>query len=376
METMTSKQRVRTALEHKEPDRVPFDIGSTASSFTNRTFLKVKEAFGIKSEDINMRPDQSASFYNDDVLEAVGSDFRHFFLMPPDNVDFEPDEKGIITSEWGVKKRLVDGLVQDIGSPLVDAEDLSDLHKYPWPDPFDPGRIRGLKERVDKLVDAPYALACRAVSHGFFELSWELRSMEKFFVDLYVDEGFACSLLDKALEIQINLYTVLLGECGHMVDVVQTADDYGTQNGLMMSKEMFRKFIKPRREKLNRHIKNLAPKAKIFHHTCGSVYEIIDDLIDCGVDILNPCQPLAKDMDSYRLKKEFGDRICFHGGIDEQDALPGSLERLEKEIRTRIEAFAPGGGYILAATSNIQDDTPLENILFYIDAAKNIGSYS
>lgn len=144
----------------------------------------------------------------------------------------------------------------------------------------------------------------------------------------------------------------------------------------MMSPEMFREFIKPRRKELNTVINELAPKAKVFHHSCGSITKIIDDLIDTGVDILNPVQPLAVGMDSFKLKKDFGDRICFHGGIDGQKALPGSKELLEKEIKTRIDAFAPGGGYIIAPTSNFQDDTPLENIFFYIDCVKKYGQYS
>lgn len=372
---MTPRERVLLAINHKEADRVPFDVGSTAAGMTNDVFPRVKKYYGVETPDINSRPDQSASYYNDELLDAIGCDIRHLFLMPPDAQDLSPDSDGIITNEWGLKKRQVTGLFQDVAFPLSESEGVSALQKYLWPDPADKGRVRGLKERAEKLRAKDYAIATRAVSHGFFELAWELRGMEKFFVDMYIDESFAAQLLDKTLEIQMGLYSALLSDTGRFVDIVQTADDYGTQNGLIMSKEMFRKYIKPRRTALNAHIKKLAPSAKISHHTCGSVYAIIPDLIESGVDILNPCQPLASDMDSYKLKKEFGDVLCFHGGIDEQEALPGSLEALDKEIRTRIDAFAPGGGYILASTSNIQDDTPLENIIHYFQKAKEFGVY-
>ncbi len=374
-ERYTPRERVALILNHQEADRVPLDIGSTAGSFTNTTFKMLKKHFGITSEDLVPRPDASAAYYNDDLLEALGSDFRHIFLMPPDSWSFEPDENGTTRSEWGMEKRKIEGLTEIVSAPLKDAT-VDDLASYPWPDPEDPGRVRGLKERIEHLYNnTDYALASRAVSHGFFELAWELRGMENFMVDMLVDREFAEALLDKTLEIQMGLYTALLKDAGPYLQVVETADDYGMQTGPLMSVELFRELIKPRRKKLNEHIKSLAPNCKVFHHTCGSVFDLLPDLMEAGVDILNPCQPLAAKMDSEGLKKEFGNKICFHGAIDEQAALPGTIEQLEAEIEKRIDALSPGGGYIVASTSNIQDDTPLENILFYIKKVKDYGVY-
>jgi uroporphyrinogen decarboxylase len=376
MDKMIPRKRVELTLGHQEADRVPIDIGSTANNFTNALFFRLKDFLGITSQDILMRPDESAAYYNDDLLEKLGSDFRHVFLMPPDNVNFKVGPDGCTVNDWGLKKRKINGLTEIVNSPLSDA-DMDDIDKYNWPNPGDPGRVRGLKERAKFLYEhTNYALASRAVSHGFFELAWELRGMENFLVDMAIDKEFANKLLDKTLEIQMGLYEALLKDAGSYLQMVETADDYGTQNGPIMSPAMFREMIKPRRKELNCFIKQLAPNAKIFHHTCGSVYMIIDDLIDTGIDILNPVQPLAKDMDSYMLKKKFGDKLCFHGGIDEQQALPGSKEQLEQEIKQRIDAFSPGGGYIVAPTSNFQDDTPIENILFYLEFVKNYGKYN
>ncbi len=375
-QSITSRERVNRILNHQEADRVPLDIGSTAGSFTNKTFQMLKKHFGILSEDIVPRPDASAAFYNDDLLEALGSDFRHVFLMPPDAWDPHPDKDGIITSEWGMKKKKVEGLTEIISAPLAEAG-IENLNDYPWPDPEDPGRVRGLKERIESLYNnTDYALASRAVSHGFFELAWELRGMENFLVDMLTDREFAEALLDRTLEIQMGMYTALLRDAGPYLQIVETADDYGMQTGPLMSLELFRELIKPRRRKLNDHIRSLAPDCRIFHHTCGSVYDLLPDLIEAGVEILNPCQPLASKMESERLKADFGDRICFHGAIDEQAALPGSLDQLGREIEKRIDALSPGGGYIVASTSNIQDDTPLENILFYIKKVKEYGVYT
>lgn len=371
----TSRERVARILNHQEADRVPLDIGSTAGSFTNDTFIKLKKHFGIESEDIIPRPDASAAYYNDDLLDALGSDFRHVFLMPPDSWSSEPDADGMIKSEWGMEKKKIDGLTEIVSAPLSTAT-VSDIASYPWPDPEDPGRVRGLKERIENLYNnTDYALASRAVSHGFFELAWELRGMENFLVDMLVDPEFAEALLDKTLEVQMGLYTALLKDAGPYLQIVETADDYGTQTGPLMSVELFRNMIKPRRKKLNDHIRSLAPNCKIFHHTCGSVYDLLPDLIEAGVDVLNPCQPLAAKMESADLKKDFGDKICFHGAIDEQAALPGTLEQLNDEIEKRIDALSSQGGYIVASTSNIQDDTPLENILFYLKKVKEYGVY-
>ena len=233
-----------------------------------------------------------------------------------------------------------------------------------------------MKERVCHLSNnTTYAIAAISVSVGIFELACVLRGMENLFIDMMIDKKFANKILDKTLEIQVGLYDVLLSEVGDYVQIVETADDYGSQNGLIMSPDLFREMIAPRRKELNKFIKKKAPKARIFHHTCGSVFKIIDDLIECGVEILNPLQPLAAEMDSYEIKKKYGDRLCFHGAVDEQFAFVGTKQQLENEINTRIDALAPGGGYIMAPTSNFQDDMPLDNITSFVELAKTYGKY-
>ncbi len=380
---MTSRERVLRALSHKEPDRVPIDIGGKACNMTSKTLFRIKDHFGITSDDIWNRPFESAAFYNDEVVERLGSDFRHIFLMPSDLETLQKGDDGIIrlsedgtiSNEWGFQYKFIDGMSTIVNAPLAEAE-ISDIATYPWPDPKAPGRTAGLVERARHLFEeTDYAVEARAVSHGFFELSHELRGFENFLMDLYINKDFAHTLLDKMLEIQMEMYSVLLQNTGKYVHVVQTADDYGMQTGLLMSPEIWREFMKPRRKALNEHIQSLAPQAKIFHHTCGSVYPIIPDFIEIGIDILNPVQPLATDMDPGKLKAEFGDEICFHGAIDQQEALPGTVEKLDEEIQLRMQQLKPGGGYIVAPTSNIQDDVPLENILFYYDAIKRYGQY-
>ena len=182
-------------------------------------------------------------------------------------------------------------------------------------------------------------------------------------------------LLQKILQVQLGLYTNLLDAVGPFVQVVQTADDYGAQNGPMFSPALYREMIMPYRQELNRLIRAKAPQAKIQHHTCGSVYKLLPDLIETDIDILNPVQPLAADMDPARLKAEFGDQLVFHGAIDLQEGMVGSAERVREEVTTRIRQLGPGGGYIIAPCSNFQADTPVENILTMLKSAREAGRY-
>ena len=157
--------------------------------------------------------------------------------------------------------------------------------------------------------------------------------------------------------------------------LVETADDYGTQTGPFMSPELFREMIAPRRKKLNDFIRSKAPNAKIFHHTCGSVYLLLDDLIAAGVDVLNPVQPSAKDMQGEKLQPEFGSRIIFHGSVDEQTALVKPMEVLREKIAHQCATLGRDGGYIVAPTSNFQNDMPLENIVNFASIVHEFGTF-
>jgi uroporphyrinogen decarboxylase len=189
-------------------------------------------------------------------------------------------------------------------------------------------------------------------------------------MDLMQNEKFAQVLMDKILNFQIRLLENLFKEIGSYIDVIKIGDDLGAQNALLISPKSYRKLIKPRHKKLISFIKKKT-KAKVLLHTDGAVYSLIEDLIEIGVDILNPLQVSAKGMDAKRLKKEFGDELCFWGGIDTQKILPqGSTKEIEEEVKRIIDELAPGGGYILASVHNIQPDVPPENIYAMYQAAQ------
>lgn len=382
MRELTSRERVARALAHQEPDLVPIDIGSTAAWFTDVTYERMKNHLGLESEGDLFRLGENAAHYDDQLLDRLDTDFRHVFLHPSqaDWDAWHASDKTRFVDEWGIERRKVKSGYggenwEKVTYPLKDAT-IADLDNFPWPDPADPVRVAGLAERARRLwEETDYAVSARSVSHGLLETAWELRGVEQILIDMIENKEFAHKLIQKILEVQLGLYKALLDAVGPYVQIVQTADDYGTQKGPLISPAMYREFIMPYRQELNRFIKSRAPQAYIQHHTCGSVYRLLPDLIETGINILNPVQPLAADMNPGRLKAEFGDKLVFHGAIDIQQAMAGTIEDVRAEVTTRIRQLGPGGGYIVAACSNFQPDTSSENILAMIETARRVGRY-
>lgn len=377
MKELTHRERVRLALNHMEPDRVPMDLCGSTCNIVDPLYFKVKGKLGISGDIKPYRKGRTSSYYDDRILEAFDIDFRHIWLGPPKGFTAVEYPDGSYIDEWGVTFKKIGDYVEVVDFPLKDAE-VKDLAKHTWPDMNDRSRVEGLKDRVEFLrKNTDYAISAKFVtSGGFLEHGGWLRGFEQFMVDLMTDEEMADTLMDKIMEVKIRLYRMMLEEVGGSVDIVELAEDFGTQSGLLISPELYRKYMKPRYKKIIHAIKECAPDSKIFFHSCGAVRELINELIDTGVDILNPIQPLAAGMNSAELKAEFGDRVCFHGGIDIQYALPGTLEDVRREVEERISALAKSGGYILAPTNHVQYDTPPENLIELYRYAKEYGRYA
>jgi uroporphyrinogen decarboxylase len=263
-----------------------------------------------------------------------------------------------------------------VQAPLAQAS-ITDLDRYCWPDPEHPLRTEGLKERVEALhAQGEYAIGSNIVGHGgLLEHGCYLRGTEQFLVDLMVEKELAAALLDRLTDLFISLYDRLLSIAGPYLDLVYWAEDFGSQTGMLISENLYLEFFKERHRRIFEFIKEHCPQAKILFHSCGAIYPLIEHLIETGIDVLNPLQPLATDMDPLRIKKEFGDRLCFCGAIDIQKALPGSVEDVEAEVKTRIGQLGPGGGYILAPANYIQNNTPAENVVHLCKTARKYGTY-
>ena len=387
---MNSEQRVKLALQHKEPDRIPFDLGSGGiTGIILGAYRKLLLYLGIQKENCtNFVPTWGGVQWqlakiDENVLERLKVDIRGLSPNPPSSwkllIQEERNYK-YFTDEWGIKWRMPKkgGHYYDVyQSPLQGKISQEDIDRYPWPSFEDPTIITGLKEMGEKFKQKSKAIVADRMGGGFFEFSFTMRGFENFYLDLASNPSLACYLMDKLLEIRMAYWEIFLKHLGEYCLVVGEADDLGVQETTMISPEMYRKYVKPRHKKLFSHIKKLAPHCYIFLHSCGSVYDIIPDLIEVGVDILNPVQVSAVKMDTRKLKKEFGRDLTFWGGgVDTQHILPrGTPQQVKDEVKRRIDDLAPGGGFVFATVHNIQSDVPPENIMAMWEALQEYGVY-
>ena len=371
--------RVKAALEHKEADRIPFDVGGTVLTGIHRkAYANLRRHLGLNVDENNIALDnipQQLAVVEEDVRRILKCDVKSVMPNPSStSCVIEPihidggDYK--FTDEWGIGRRMpVDGgIYYDMyKAPLADAMDCNDLKKFPWPDLTEPLRFSGMKERADMTVYGEKTAYVLGRSYaGIFETALWMRGFENFLCDMAAEPEFAEALMDIILELKMQYWGKALDTVGENVMIISEADDLGTQNSLIVSKEMYRRLIKPRHKKLVEFIKQRAQnKVYIFFHCCGAISEILPDIIESGIDILNPWQVNARDMDTKEFKKNFGrDITIWGGGCDTQRILPyGTPRQVRDEVRRRIEDLAPGGGFIFNPVHNIQADVPPENVM-------------
>ena len=373
------RDRLIAALNHKEPDRVPIDIGSIGGGITNVAYYNLKDLLGIKGDEgTSLKANLTVEEFDERVLSALDVDIRHIGLRGPSRRTArvqQPD--GSTVDEWGIVSRRVGHYNQIVGNPLRNAS-LNEIESYHGPDPNDPGRVQGLKERARRLTEeTDFGLSAKSVSGGIFQMCCRLRGMEQFLMDMILNKPLAKALMSRVEQIVLDLETALLEEIGPYVQMAETQDDLGTQHAPMISPAMYREFIQPSHARLAALIKKkTGGVAKVFIHSDGSIFDMLPDVIDAGIEVLNPVQPQAAKMDAVALKEKFGDRLVFHGGLDQQHTIPhGTVADAEGEVRRVLRAFAKGGGYIFSPCHNLQPDVPPENILAIYRTAAEFGRY-
>ena len=384
-ERMTSRQRVVTALNHQIPDRVPIDLGGFQTGIHVSAYKALLKHLNIDDEIVILDPVQQLAKPCEKVLERFRVDIRYVCAHGPDSFkggielntrngkkwyDLK-DEFGVV---WSMPYE--NGLYMDISHhPLANAT-IADIAKYPFPDGKDKSRFTGVREEALRMrKETPYALST-GIGGVVYEICWYMRGLEQWFMDMLENPAFCEALLDKTLQYWMDYYTGFMAEIGDIVDIVMIGDDLAGQNGPLFNPEIYRKMVKPRQKKLVQHIKSLTP-AKIWYHTCGSCVEYIPDLLDNGIDILNPVQISAENMNAQELKNSYGKKLVFWGGgIDAQRILPFETpETIKKEVKKNLDIFKPGGGYIFNNVHNIQAGVPPENIVAFFDAAYEFGFY-
>lgn len=384
MVSVSSRERVLRALSHREPDRIPFDVGGTGLSTMHVTaYRNLRRHLGLPESEprVGMVAEQLA-LVDEDVSQRLETDFR--LVLPGKASDFryvfrDEGKYEAYTDEWGIgwRKPKDGGFYYDMyHHPLAEADSLEDLKAYPFPDPEDEGRFVSLREQAESAANKEKAIVLAGPCAGIAEVTSWLRGYEQYYLDLGRRPEFVAYMLDRLVAFKCAYWERALREVGDLVDIVVEADDLAGQQSLLMSPDTYRELIKPRHQRLFTFIKGQAA-VKIFFHSCGAVRPLIGDLIDAGIDILNPVQVSAKGMNPYELKQEFGKELVFWGGgVDTQRVLcDGSPKDVREDVRRNIEALAPGGGFVFAAVHDIQADVPPENVVAMWDAWKLYGTY-
>jgi uroporphyrinogen decarboxylase len=257
-------------------------------------------------------------------------------------------------------------------SPLSGQIDIEDVEAFAWPDPDDPGYRRGLNEKARFLYQHTDRALVGYLLYNIIHMAQYLRGFDNWFMDFAENPALSHALHKRCADLTIEVARHFLEAVGEYVQLVMFSDDIAGQQGLMISPQAFRDIIKPQWKRLFACIRQHT-KAKLALHCCGNITPILDDIVELGVDVINPVQLAAKNMDSAFLKGKYGDKLSFWGGIDTQHVLPyGSPENVTNEVRRRIEDLATGGGYLLAASHTIQPDVSPENICAMFDTERSL----
>lgn len=377
----TSRRRVEAALAHREPDCVPMDL-----TITVKPYLRLREYLGLPPEE-NLKVSAFTEVRPaSDLLRALGVDVTYVQLRGPANWTPPPPlPDGTVFDEWGVGRKRVElpggaYLNEVFYSPLKDAT-LADLDDYPWPDPHDPGRVAGLEEDARCLYEETDLALMGRFGGTLLEQAGYLRGWERWLMDMVADPDFARALLDKIADIQIALDEAGLRAAGKYLSIFKVSgEDLGMQDRPLFSMKVWREVARPALERrwraaraaLNRY----APHVKLMLHSDGAIQPFIPDLIECGIEVLDPIQVYCAGMELYALKRDFGDRLTFHGAVDTQEILPfGTEAEVEAEVIRCMDALGSGGGFILAPVHNVQADVPPENLAAMCRTVREYGRY-
>ncbi len=342
---MNSRQRVLCSINHEQPDRCPVFV-----SFVPEIVEKLRETTG------SSEPDIGVFLGNDMVKDCVGLELSFYGKPFPEYTD-----------DWGIKWRYQKndyGVYTEIAEhPL--AGDMSKLDSFTIPDPSEDFRYDNFRKLKELYGKERWLIGSSQIS--IFEAAWYLRGLDQFLMDMALQPDYAKALMDKVMQWPLGAARKY-SELG--ADMVWFGDDISMQTGMMISVDMWRKYLKPRYAILFSEAKKTNPDIKIAYHSCGNCQDIIDDMIEIGLDVLNPIQPMA--IDPVMLKKRYGKKLVLFGGMCIQKTMPfGTVQQIKNEVRRLKNECGQGGGYILAPAHHIQADTSVENIMAFYQEALN-----
>jgi uroporphyrinogen decarboxylase len=384
-ETMTSRERVLAALNHKEPDRIPIDLGGFQTGIHKKAYQALLNHLEMEETIQNRDPVQQLAIPSEEILQKFNVDIRYITAHGPDSfeggIEYNQrmgrywydlrDEFGVV---WSMPEDQM--LYMDISHHPLAKATIPEIESYSFPKGGDSTRFSGVRESTIALrQNTPYAISS-GICGVTYETCWYMRGLERWFIDMIEQPELCEALIDHTAQFWVDWMKGFLGEVGDLLDVIMIGDDLAGQRGPLFSPKFYRRVVRPRQQRVIDEIKKHTT-AKIWYHTCGDCREYIPDLIEMGVDILNPVQISAGGMDPQWLKNEYGKDIVFWGGgIDAQHVLPfASPQEIRDQVCKNLSIFMPGGGYVFNNVHNIQADVPAENIIAFYEAAYEYGFY-
>ena len=374
---MSRRENFEKTIAHAIPDNIILDLGGNPlSSMEGGCMDKMLQFLGFNPEkEIRQPLFGELRRIDERILKVLDIDTRSVgHILKPEKSQFKITSEDEYIDEWGIPYRH-DGIYWNVVTPPLKGATISDLDGYKWPDAdsLNITELQGIKREAQRLYeDSEYVVCAEHPVYGIFELGCWLCGFDDFLLRLIIDKEFVIKLFDIILNYQLKIIDIYYGLIGDYIHYTSSGDDFATQTNLFMSPDVFRELIKPYYKKRISKTKEMT-KSFYLHHSCGSVYKIIEDLIDVGVEILNPIQPEALEMNPANLKNSFGGRIVLHGGIGTQQAVFSDKETLDSTIKETIDCLNSDGGYIFAAAHNLQEDVPPEAIIQIFEAGRKYG---
>jgi uroporphyrinogen decarboxylase len=374
---MTPRERVLAALNHEEPDRVPLLLWGSYYTLNDETYLNLLKYLKIGEPRSPFRRymSRNSNYYDDRILDRLGTDVRYIWSGFTDLGGARMD--GDRRDAWGVGWERQGPNITSTRFPLAGAT-IADIENYAWPDPEEFFDFELMKNRLAWLREkySDHAIGARAVnSYGPFEQASELRGRTEFFMDTVTQPELAQLIIDKCTDVIICGQELYLDVVGRDIDFFELpGDDFGANKTLMISPDSFRHMFKPALARIVKSVKDYRSDLPVVFHSDGAITEIIPDLVEIGVDVLNPLEPLPAT-DWAAIKEKYGQQLCFMGGIDIRQAMPGAIDGVIEEVKKRINIFGPGGGYLLTSANHLQIDVPPENIVALFEAGRKYGQY-
>lgn len=378
---MNGRERILEALSHRETGLIPFDLaGTTWTGITRGAYDKLRDYLNLEKKEAEWADViQQIVIPPDEVLDLLNVDTRGLFPLTSHNWNVceklqDSGDRWVYNDEWGFTHHFPreNGFWFSMaGHPFENVNpETGVIDAYKWPDPSDPERISGLREKAIRFREEGKLVILKGICAGIFEMQQRFRGVSNALVDPFLYPDFSDRLIGKIADLKIRFWQTALKELAGVVDVVAEADDYGTQESQLIDPDYFRQLYKPHISRIIKSIEEAAPDARIMFHSCGNIRPLIPDFIEMGIDIINPVHINAEGMEPNQLKKDFGSDIVFWGGgVDTQKILPsGSASEVADDVKRNIDALAPGGGFVFATVHNIQAEVPPLNIIAMLKA--------